>query len=68
MNKEALIETPENLRPHVVLLGAGASRAAFPSGEETGKHLPLMNDFVSSFPRSCLRMHNILIMHKPFTR
>lgn len=32
-------------RPHVVLLGAGASRAAFPSGERNGKRLPVMADF-----------------------
>jgi hypothetical protein len=33
-------------RPHVVLLGAGASRAAFPLGERNGLKLPLMSDFV----------------------
>lgn len=32
-------------RPHVVLLGAGASRAAFPQGERNGKRLPVMADF-----------------------
>jgi hypothetical protein len=32
-------------RPHVVLLGAGASRAAFPRGERNGKRLPIMVDF-----------------------
>lgn len=32
-------------RPHVVLLGAGASRAAFPRGERNGKRLPVMSDF-----------------------
>lgn len=32
-------------RPHVVLLGAGASRAAFPRGERNGKRLPVMADF-----------------------
>lgn len=32
--------------PHVVILGAGASRAAFPKGELTGKKLPLMADLV----------------------
>jgi len=32
--------------PHVVILGAGASRAAFPHGEATGRQLPLMNDLV----------------------
>jgi hypothetical protein len=32
-------------RPHLVLLGAGASRAAFPDGERNGHVLPLMADF-----------------------
>jgi hypothetical protein len=33
-------------RPHVVILGAGASRAAFPQGDANGCELPLMNDFI----------------------
>ena len=33
-------------RPHVVLLGAGASRAALPNGDANGKLLPLMNDLI----------------------
>lgn len=48
MSKETLIQNPENLRSHVVLLGAGASRAAFPNGDSANKHLPLMNDFVET--------------------
>ncbi len=32
--------------PHVFLLGAGASRAAFPNGDRNGKRLPVMADFV----------------------
>src|SRR5260370_920466 len=35
-------------RPHVFLLGAGASRAAFPDGDARRKHLPLMNDLVET--------------------
>lgn len=30
--------------PHVIILGAGASRAAFPNGDRSGKRLPLMNE------------------------
>ena len=41
-----LIEHPRNLRPHAVLLGAGASRAAFPSGDAGGRQLPVMSDLV----------------------
>jgi hypothetical protein len=37
---------PRDMRPHVVLLGAGASRAAFPHGDATGKRLPVMDDLV----------------------
>lgn len=38
-------------RPHLVLLGAGASRAAFPTGEKNGLKLPLMDDFVETVGR-----------------
>lgn len=31
--------------PHVVILGAGASRASCPNGDKYGKALPLMQDF-----------------------
>lgn len=45
--KKQLIQFPErDLHPHVVLLGAGASRAAFPNGDRSGKSIPLMNDLV----------------------
>jgi hypothetical protein len=37
-------------RPHLVILGAGASRAAFPNGERNGNRLPLMTDFASIVP------------------
>ena len=35
-------------RSHVVILGAGASYAAFPKGDKNGKPLPVMNNFVES--------------------
>lgn len=42
-----VLSLPPNFqRPHVVLLGAGASRAAFPNGDTNGKAVPLMNDLV----------------------
>ena len=47
------IEQIEMGRPHVVILGAGASYAAFPNGDMHGRKLPLMNNFVergSSLP------------------
>lgn len=33
-------------KPHVVVLGAGASYAAFPKGDKNGVKLPIMNNFV----------------------
>lgn len=45
--RQELIENPEeNMRPHVVLLGAGASLAAFPQGDAKGQKLPLMDNLV----------------------
>lgn len=35
-----------NQSPHVVILGAGASRAAFPEGDAHGKRLPVMADLI----------------------
>lgn len=34
-------------RPHVVILGAGASLASFPNGDKNGHKLPLMDDLMS---------------------
>jgi hypothetical protein len=46
MTKRQLIEAPRNLGTHVVLLGAGASRAAFPNGDAAGRALPIMADLI----------------------
>lgn len=35
-------------KPHVVILGAGCSRAALPDGDANGLHLPLMQDFLQT--------------------
>lgn len=43
---QQLIQDPHDMRPHVVLLGAGASRAAFPAGDASGQQLPVMDDFM----------------------
>ena len=34
------------ISPHIFILGAGASRAAFPNGDKYGRKLPLMSDFI----------------------
>ncbi len=42
-------------RPHVVILGAGASKQAFPSGDKNARLVPLMNELVQ-----CLGIKDIL--------
>ncbi|MCH7547086.1 MAG: hypothetical protein IID30_11870 [Planctomycetes bacterium] len=44
--RQDLIEAPMDLRPHIVLLGAGASRAACPTGDAGGRLLPVMDDLI----------------------
>lgn len=45
-DQEALdFETLMKKRPHVVILGAGASVAAIPNGDANGKKISVMNDF-----------------------
>src|SRR5260370_35198809 len=34
-------------KPHVLLLGAGASKAALPSGDKNGKPVPILRDLAS---------------------
>lgn len=46
MNEAAGTVKPFMNKPHVVLLGAGASLAAFPNGEKNGHKLPLMRNLV----------------------
>jgi hypothetical protein len=40
------VQEPFMGRPHVYILGAGASYAAFPNGDRNGRKLPLMCNFV----------------------
>lgn len=42
VSREAEISNPLSTRPHIVVLGAGASIAALPSGDRSGKPLPDM--------------------------
>lgn len=46
ITKSQLIDQPEKLRPHIVILGAGASVAAFPDGDANGAKLPTMFNFI----------------------
>jgi len=45
-SEEFEIENANFGRPHIILLGAGASYAAFPNGDRNGNKLPLLRDFV----------------------
>ncbi|MBU0529535.1 hypothetical protein KKF86_07255 [bacterium] len=47
VNKDRLINDPQRFKPHVVILGAGASRQAFPTGDANGNIIPLMDDLVN---------------------
>ena len=49
VSREQEIQQIEAGAPHVVILGAGASYAAFPYGDKNGHKLPLMNNFVETF-------------------
>lgn len=44
VTKTQLINEPQKLKPHVVIVGSGASVAAFPSGDKNGKLLPTMDN------------------------
>jgi NAD-dependent SIR2 family protein deacetylase len=46
ITKSQLVNKPANCRRHIVILGAGASVAAFPNGDANGKKLPTMDNFV----------------------
>jgi hypothetical protein len=45
--------------PHVVLLGAGASKAALPNGDLHGRQVPLLRDVAtdSTWPHGSLRTY-----------
>jgi len=46
--------------PHVVILGAGASKAAFLNGDAEGRKIPLMNELVDCLELSSIfKEHNI---------
>jgi len=46
MTVEELIKDTSMGRPHVVVIGAGASVAALPNGDSNGKTLPVMDNLV----------------------
>lgn len=60
LSTEDEIKNASMVRPHVVILGAGASLAAFEHGDKYGKILPLMNNLVEVVGLdSTLKKHKI---------
>ncbi len=53
--KDTVIEKISMKRPHLVIIGAGASFAALPDGDKNGRKLPLMKNFVE-----ILNLHELL--------
>jgi len=54
-------------RPHVFILGAGASLAAFPNGDANDNKLPLMNDLIDVVGlRPILLKHNCTLEYSNF--
>lgn len=53
--------------PHVVILGAGASKAAFPEGDKRGKRLPVMDDVIEALQfEALLRRYSIELEDRNF--
>ncbi len=48
MPRLPIIGATENADPHVVILGAGGSRAACPAGDRNGLALPVMADLIDT--------------------
>lgn len=65
--KEEEINSVDMKRPHLVILGAGASYAAFPNGDKNGKKLPLMRNFAQILDlEDLLKKNNILPPYDDF--
>jgi hypothetical protein len=48
VSKEEEINQLSMGKPHLVILGAGASLASFQNGDKNGKRLPIMNNFIET--------------------
>lgn len=64
---KSVIEKVSKEQTHVVLLGAGASKACLPNGDVSGKNIPLMND-IHNIPEIAkfLKSNRIELNDKPF--
>ncbi|NHZ86420.1 MAG: hypothetical protein GWP19_11155 [Planctomycetia bacterium] len=67
ISSKQLIHKPHRIKPHVVLLGAGASKQAFMNGDAKGKKIPLMEDLIEIIGlESDLKNHKISYKNKNF--
>lgn len=67
MTHNEIVESPGPYRgSHVVLLGAGASRAAFPQGDEVSRPIPLMNELVKTLNLGPILKRSGLAQSKDF--
>jgi hypothetical protein len=67
VSAEDEINQVEIRKPHVVILGAGASYAALPNGDTRGNKLPLMNNFVETLGiENLIKKANIKTKSKNF--
>lgn len=65
--REELVRNPAVQRPHVVILGAGASVASCPDGDKNGRRLPTMDNFVNLLGlRDLLAKNGITDAHENF--
>jgi len=46
ITRSQLVDKPQRSRRHIVILGAGASAAAFPKGDANGRRLPTMDNLI----------------------
>lgn len=58
LSKEIEINTVKYCKPHLVILGAGASKATCPDGDKNGLSLPVMYDFVETLGLSDILEHS----------
>jgi hypothetical protein len=69
ITRENLIKKPMKLKPHTVILGAGASKQAFLNGDEKGSEVPLMPDLIRVLELEDLfSKHNIKYKDKDFEK
>ena len=61
------VNTLDMPRPHLVILGAGATKAALPNGDKNKKFVPLMCDLITTLElNTLLEKHGVSNEQKNF--